>query len=119
MNAPAPNLPSSIAPPRGRFKVDAAARGGHPRRVDGTDAIFASPRRWWSLGALSISLFMIYLDLTVVNVALPAIQRDLSVPLSQLEWTVNAYALAFAVLLLSGGKLAYFFGRRRIFLVGL
>ncbi len=83
------------------------------------DAIGGSTRRWWALGALSISLFMIYLDLTVVNVALPAIQRDLRVPLSQLEWTVNAYALAFAVLLLPGGKLADFFGRRRIFLLGL
>ena len=78
-----------------------------------------SPRRWWSLAALAFSLFMIYLDTTVVNVALPAIQADLHVTLAELEWTVNAYTLAFAVLLLSGGKLADLLGRRRIFLAGL
>ena len=78
-----------------------------------------SPRRWWSLAALAFSLFMIYLDTTVVNVALPAIERDLRLSLSELEWTVNAYTLAFAVLLLTGGKLADFLGRRRIFLLGL
>jgi EmrB/QacA subfamily drug resistance transporter len=54
-----------------------------------------------------------------VNVALPSIQRDLGIGLSELEWTVNAYALTFAVLMLSGGKLADFFGRRRVFLFGL
>jgi EmrB/QacA subfamily drug resistance transporter len=58
-------------------------------------------------------------DNTVVNVALPSIQRDLGIGLSELEWTVNAYALTFAVLMLSGGKLADFFGRRRVFLFGL
>jgi EmrB/QacA subfamily drug resistance transporter len=76
-------------------------------------------RKWWTLGALAFALFMIMLDNTVVNVALPSIQRDLGVGLSELEWTVNAYALTFAVLMLSGGKLADFFGRRRIFLLGL
>jgi len=76
-------------------------------------------RKWWTLGALSFALFMIMLDNTVVNVALPSIQRDLGIGLSELEWTVNAYALTFAVLMLSGGKLADFFGRRRVFLIGL
>lgn len=76
-------------------------------------------RRWWTLGALAFSLFMICLDNTVVNVALPAIQRDLHVGLSQLEWTINAYTLTFAVLLLLGGKLADYAGRRRIFLLGM
>ena len=81
--------------------------------------IFESSRRWWSLAVLSLALFMIYVDLTVVNVALPAIQAELGIGLSQLQWTVNAYALAFAVLLLSAGKLADHLGRRRIFLLGL
>jgi EmrB/QacA subfamily drug resistance transporter len=82
--------------------------------------IFADEnRKWWTLGALSFALFMIMLDNTVVNVALPSIQRDLGIGLTELEWTVNAYALTFAVLMLSGGKLADFFGRRRIFLLGL
>jgi EmrB/QacA subfamily drug resistance transporter len=82
--------------------------------------IFADEnRKWWTLGALAFALFMIMLDNTVVNVALPSIQRDLGIGLSELEWTVNAYALMFAVLMLSGGKLADFFGRRRVFLIGL
>jgi EmrB/QacA subfamily drug resistance transporter len=76
-------------------------------------------RRWWTLGALAFALFMIMLDNTVVNVALPSIQRDLGIGLSELEWTVNAYALTFAVLMLTGGKLADFVGRRRVFLIGL
>jgi EmrB/QacA subfamily drug resistance transporter len=82
--------------------------------------IFADEnRKWWTLGALAFALFMIMLDNTVVNVALPSIQRDLGIGLSELEWTVNAYALTFAVLMLSGGKLADFFGRKRVFLLGL
>ena len=82
--------------------------------------IFADEnRKWWTLGALSFALFMIMLDNTVVNVALPSIQRDLGIGLTELEWTVNAYALTFAVLMLTGGKLADFFGRKRVFLIGL
>src|SRR2546428_9960978 len=76
-------------------------------------------RRWWTLAALSFSLFMIMLDNTVVNVALPSIKRDLGLGVSELEWVVNAYALVFAVLMLSRGKLADLLGRRRIFLIGL
>ncbi len=62
---------------------------------------------------------MIMLDNTVVNVALPSIQRDFQIGVSELEWIVNAYALTFAVLMLTGGKLADLFGRRLIFVVGL
>jgi EmrB/QacA subfamily drug resistance transporter len=76
-------------------------------------------RKWWTLAAVSFGLFMIMLDNTVVNVALPAIQSDLGISQSGLEWVVNAYALTFGVLLLSGGKLADLLGRRRIFIVGL
>ena len=76
-------------------------------------------RKWLTLGAVAFALFMIMLDNTVVNVALPSIQRDLGLGLSELEWTVNAYALTFAVLMLSGGKLADRYGRKRIFLLGL
>jgi EmrB/QacA subfamily drug resistance transporter len=75
-------------------------------------------RRWWTLGAMCFALFMIMLDNTVVNVALPSIQRDLHVPISGLEWTVNAYTLTFAVLLVTGGRLGDIFGRRRMFLFG-
>ena len=69
--------------------------------------------------AVSFGLFMIMLDNTIVNVALPSIQRDLDIGLSELEWVVNGYALTFAVLMLTGGKLADMLGRRRIFIVGL
>ncbi|HEY5429338.1 MAG TPA: MFS transporter [Solirubrobacteraceae bacterium] len=74
--------------------------------------------RWWTLGAMCFALFMIMLDNTVVNVALPSIQRDLHASLSALEWTVNAYTLTFAVLLVTGGRLGDIFGRRRMFLFG-
>src|SRR5438309_9937553 len=62
---------------------------------------------------------MIMLDNTVVNVALPSIQKGLGISVSELEWVVNAYALTFGVLVLTGGKLADLIGRRRIFIVGL
>src|ERR1044071_9359234 len=76
-------------------------------------------RKWWTLLAVAFGLFMIMLDNTVVNVALPSISRDLGVRLSELEWVVNGYALTFGVLLLTGGKLADMLGRRRIFIAGL
>ena len=63
-------------------------------------------RKWWTLAAVSFGLFMIMLDNTVVNVALPSIRADLGISVSELEWVVNAYALHSASLLLSGGKLA-------------
>src|SRR6058998_670201 len=76
-------------------------------------------RKWWTLVAVAFGLFMIMLDNTVVNVALPSIREDLGISISELEWVVNAYALTFGVLLLSGGKLADLFGRRRMFIFGL
>jgi EmrB/QacA subfamily drug resistance transporter len=76
-------------------------------------------RKWWTLAAVAVGLFMIMLDNTVVNVALPSIRKDLGIGISELEWVVNAYALTFGVLLLSGGKLADLLGRRRIFIAGL
>src|SRR5918993_5267642 len=76
-------------------------------------------RKWLTLGCVAFALFMVMLDNTVVNVALPSIQRDLGIGLSELQWTVNAYALTFASLMLTGGKLADLLGRRRIFIVGL
>jgi EmrB/QacA subfamily drug resistance transporter len=79
----------------------------------------AENRKWWTLGAVSFGLFMIMLDNTVVNVALPAIERDLGAGLSQLEWIVSGYALTFAALMLTGGKLADLLGRRRVFVAGL
>jgi EmrB/QacA subfamily drug resistance transporter len=74
--------------------------------------------RWWTLGAMCFALFMVMLDNTVVNVALPSIQRSLHASLSSLEWTVNAYTLTFAVLMVTGGRLGDIFGRRKMFLFG-
>jgi EmrB/QacA subfamily drug resistance transporter len=82
--------------------------------------IFAEEnKKWWTLGALCFALFMIMLDNTVVNVALPAIQSDLGISRSELEWTVAAYALTFASLLLTGGKVGDLVGRRLVFTIGL
>ena len=75
-------------------------------------------RKWWTLGAMCFALFMIMLDNTVVNVALPSIQQDLGASISGLEWTINGYTLSFAVLLATGGRLGDIFGRRLMFLVG-
>ena len=76
-------------------------------------------RKWWTLGAVAFGLFMIMLDNTIVNVALPSIQRDLNIGISELEWVFNGYALTFGVLMLTGGKLADLMGRRSIFIAGL
>ncbi len=76
-------------------------------------------RKWWTLVAVSFGLFMIMLDNTVVNVALPDMQRSLGLKISELEWVVTGYALTFGAFMLTGGKLADLFGRRLIFVVGL
>ena len=82
--------------------------------------IFAEEnRKWLTLAAVSFGLFMIMLDNTVVNVALPSIQRDLGADLSELEWIVTGYALTFASLMLVGGKVADAYGRRKIFVLGI
>ena len=82
--------------------------------------IFAEEnKKWWTLVAVSFGLFMIMLDNTIVNVALPSIQRSLHMSISSLEWIVTAYALTFAALLITGGKLGDLYGRRKMFMVGL
>ncbi|HEX4363359.1 MAG TPA: MFS transporter [Solirubrobacteraceae bacterium] len=85
-----------------------------PRRI----ALNDDNRRWWTLAAMCFALFMIMLDNTVVNVALPSIQADLHSTYATLEWTVNAYTLSLAVLLITGGRLGDIFGRRKVFLLG-
>jgi EmrB/QacA subfamily drug resistance transporter len=76
-------------------------------------------KKWWTLAAVSLGLFMIMLDATVVNVALPTIRDSLHMTLADLEWVVAGYALTFAAFMLTGGKLADLFGRRRVFMAGL
>ena len=77
-----------------------------------------SRRRAWTLGIVSTALFMVVLDNLVVSVALPSIRRDLGASIQALEWTVNAYVLAYAVLLLTGAALGDLFGRKRVFIAG-
>jgi EmrB/QacA subfamily drug resistance transporter len=81
--------------------------------------IASENRKWWTLAAVSFGLFMIMLDNTIVNVALPSIERDLHMSISSLEWVVTAYALTFAALLITGGKLGDYYGRRKMFTFGL
>src|SRR4051794_17382853 len=77
------------------------------------------PMRWWTLGAVCVATFMLLLDITIVNVALPDIQKDLGASFQDLQWVVDAYALTLASFMLTAGSLADLLGRRRIFVVGL
>jgi EmrB/QacA subfamily drug resistance transporter len=76
-------------------------------------------RKWWTLGAVCVATFMLLLDITVVNTALPAIQKDLGGSFTDLQWVVDAYALSLAALVLTAGSLADRLGRRRVFAFGL
>src|SRR3954469_12071861 len=75
-------------------------------------------RKWWTLLLVSIATFMLLLDVTVVNVALPDIQRELNASLSSLQWVVDAYSLMLAAFLLTAGSLGDRLGRRRVFTIG-
>ena len=75
-------------------------------------------RKWWTLVLISIATFMLLLDITVVNVALPDIQRELGASLSSLQWVVDAYTLTLAAFLLTAGSLGDRLGRRRVFSIG-
>src|SRR6478609_7573577 len=75
-------------------------------------------RKWWTLVLISIATFMLLLDITVVNVALPDIQRELGASLSSLQWVVDAYTLTLAAFLLTAGSLGDRLGRRRVFSLG-
>src|SRR5215213_1346643 len=76
-------------------------------------------RKWWTLIAVSVATFMLLLDITVVNTALPAIEEDLNATFTDLQWVVDAYTLSLAALVLTAGVLADRLGRRRVFAVGL
>jgi EmrB/QacA subfamily drug resistance transporter len=76
-------------------------------------------RKWWTLIAVSVATFMLLLDITVVNVALPSIREDLGASFADLQWVVDAYALTLAALVLTAGSLADRLGRRRLFAWGL
>src|SRR3954454_10142233 len=78
-----------------------------------------NPNRWWTLACVAIGTFMLLLDITIVNVALPKIQEDLHASFSDLQWVVDAYALTLASVLLVSGSIADLVGRRRVFVTGL
>jgi EmrB/QacA subfamily drug resistance transporter len=84
-----------------------------------TPTNLTSSRRTWTLVIVSIGLFMVVLDNLVVNVALPSIHRDFGASIQALEWTVNAYVLAYAVFLLTGSALGDRLGRKRMFIAGI
>jgi len=75
--------------------------------------------KWWTLAAVCTGVFMLLLDITIVNVALPDIQLDLDASLSDLQWVIDAYALSLAALLLTAGSLADLYGRRLVFVIGI
>src|SRR5579875_3561283 len=76
-------------------------------------------RKWWTLIAVCVGTFMLLLDVTIVNVALPDIQSSLHADFSDLQWVIDAYSLVLAALLLTTGSIADLFGRRRMFTIGL
>src|ERR1700739_1623369 len=89
------------------------ARGRTPGKEDDVE------RKWWTLIAVSVAIFMLLLDITVVNVALPALQRSLHASFADLRVVVNACSLTLAAFLLTAGSLADRFGRRLVFTIGL
>src|SRR5437868_12096914 len=76
-------------------------------------------RKWWTLIAVCVAIFMLLLDITVVNVALPDLARSLHASFTDLQWVVDAYALALATCVLNAGSLADMLGRKRVFVCGL
>jgi EmrB/QacA subfamily drug resistance transporter len=87
--------------------------------AQGSEAQVASANKWWTLVAVCLGTFMLLLDLTIVNVALPDIQRALHSSFSDLQWVVDTYALSLASLLLTAGSLADMYGRRLLYVIGL
>ena len=89
-----------------------------PERSPGAPTA-ADPRRWWVLVVMSLSIFMIFVDNTVVNTAIPSIARDLQASTSVLQWVVDSYTLVLAGLVLAGGTIGDRFGRRRWMMIGM
>ncbi|MBF4621434.1 MFS transporter [Clavibacter sp. VKM Ac-2542] len=85
----------------------------------GTSNAPASPKRWWALVVLALTQLVVVLDGTIVNIALPQAQQELGLSDVERQWVVTAYALAFGALLLLGGRVADYWGRKRTFMVGM
>src|ERR1700754_2235530 len=78
-----------------------------------------NPRRWVALCVIAIAQLMVVLDATIVNIALPSAQRALDISDADRQWVVTAYTLAFGGLLLLGGRIADYWGRKKLFIIGL
>ncbi len=100
---------TEIAPPPGAGATPVPAPQG--------DAL--DPRRWLALGAVMTALFMVLLDVSIVNVAVPAIRSNLSANNADIQFVVAGYGLAYAVMLITGGRLGDIFGRKKLFLIGM
>jgi len=93
--------------------LDARAGGGWPGVRPPPD-----PKRWVTLGIIAVAAFIVSLDTTVLNVAIPTILRDFHTTLPSLQWVITGYALTFATLLIIGGRLGDIYGHRRMFILG-
>ena len=84
-----------------------------------SETLVPDPRRWRALALVCVAFFMVVLDVSIVNVALPSIATDLDLSQSTLQWIVTGYSLAFGGFLLLGGRAADVFGRRKVFMLGM
>src|SRR5215212_9487352 len=100
------------------LNLSAEVRMVRPMDRSSTES-FLDPRRWRILAVLAVAQFMVVLDATIVNVALPSIRTDLGFDATSLQWVVNAYTLLFGGFLLLGGRAGDLLGRRRVFLSGI
>jgi EmrB/QacA subfamily drug resistance transporter len=114
-----PARPTAPAPSSPAPRLAARSPGVPAQPQAAALGVRGDARSWWTLVAASLGLGLNVLDGTIVNVALPSIQRDLHSSFSTVQWVLNAYLLAFAVLLATGGRLGDIFGRRRTFLIGI
>src|SRR5271155_2338926 len=100
--------PQAALSEQGRGQAEGAGAGAGQRG-----------NKWWTLVAVCLGTFMLLLDITIVNVALPDIQQALQSSFADLQWVVDAYALTLAAFLLTAGSLADMYGRRVLYLIGL
>src|SRR5215471_10383559 len=104
-DVPAQTQPVTAATPR--------PDGQHPQEEQ------LDPRRWLALAAVMTALFMVLLDVSIVNVAIPAIRQNLQANNADIQFVIAGYALAYAVMLITGGRLGDIYGRKRLFLIGM
>jgi EmrB/QacA subfamily drug resistance transporter len=113
------NVSRAVRAPAGRRQRRTDQEGADQQAADRGEAPGQRGNKWWTLVAVCFGTFMLLLDITIVNVALPDIQRALHSSFSDLQWVVDAYALTLAAFLLTAGSLADMYGRRLLYLVGL